>query len=54
VNNTNPPVGFTLMLGADGRIHDVRYGCHERPETVWGWWAESASVLAPPAAPRPQ
>ena len=54
VSNSDPPVGFTLMLGADGQIHDIGYGCHDRPETVWGWWTEGKSVLAPPASPKPR
>ncbi len=54
VNNSDPPVGFTLMLGADGQIHDVGYGCHDRPETVWGTWTDGVGVLAPPATPEPR
>ncbi|MBI5948156.1 MAG: hypothetical protein HY875_08465 [Chloroflexi bacterium] len=55
VNNTDPPAGFTLTLGADGGIHGVGYGRGERPEQLWSSWGTTGTVvLPPPPAPRPR
>ncbi len=55
VNSTDPPSGFTVILGADGGIHNLGYGCGDRPEQVWASWSTTGTaLLSPPPAPRPR